>query len=70
MQELTIYNCFFPFYSHSSEHHTVLCQNPPEWWDWQSEIPEWLWEKGLMVSLNIGVCGQEYCQEDWQITET
>jgi len=33
-------------------------------------IPAWLWEKCLIVWPNIGVCGQEYSQEDWQITET
>ena len=26
-------------------------------------------ENGLTVSPNIDVYGQEYCREDWQITE-
>ena len=45
-------------------------QDPTVWWDFQSEIPEWLQEKGLILWPNIGVCGQEYSREDWQITET
>jgi hypothetical protein len=70
LREHTIRVCFCPFDSHSSEDHTVPYQDPPVWWDPQSEIPEWLREKGLIVWPNVGVCGQEYSREDWQITET
>jgi hypothetical protein len=70
LREHTILNCFCPFDSHSSEDHTVPYRDPPVWWDPQSEIPEWLREKGLIVWPNVEVCGQEYSQEDWQITET
>jgi len=68
--ECTIRDCFCPFDSHSSEDHTVPYRDPPVWWDPQSKIPEWLREKGLIVWPNVGVCGQEYSREDWQITET
>jgi hypothetical protein len=70
LRQHTIHDCFCPFDSYSSEDHTVPYRNPPVWWDPQSEIPEWLWEKGLIVWPNVGVCGQEYSREDWQITET
>ena len=69
LREHTIRDCFCPFDSHSSEDHTVPYRDPPVWWDPQSEIPEWLQEKGLIVWPNVGVCGQEYSREDWQ-TET
>jgi len=69
LREDTIRNCFCPYDSHSSEDHTVPYRDPPVWWDPQSEIPEWLQEKCLIVWPNEGVCGQEYSREDWQITE-
>jgi len=70
LREHTIRGCFCPFDSHISEDYTVPYRDPPVWWDPQSEIPEWLPEKGLLVWPNVGVCGQEYSREDWQITET
>jgi hypothetical protein len=58
LREHTIRDCFSPFHSHtSSEHHTVPYRDPPVWWDPQSEIPEWLREKSLIVWPNVGVCG-------------
>jgi len=70
LREHTIRNCFWLFDSHSSEDHTRAYRDPPVWWDPQSEIPEWLREKGLIVWPNVGFGGQEYSREDWQITET
>jgi len=70
LQEHPSHDCCCPFDSQSSEHHTVLCQDSPVWWHPQSEIPEWLPKKGPIVWPKVGVCGQEYSQEDWQITET
>jgi len=48
----------------------VPYRDSPVWWDLLSEIPQWLREKGLIVWPNLGVCGQEYGQDDWQIAET
>jgi len=70
LQEHTIRDCFCFFNYYSSEDHTVPDRDPPVWWDLQCEIPEWLREKSLIVWPNIGVCGQEYSREDWQITES
>jgi len=66
--EHTIRDCFFPFDSHRCEDHTVLNRDQPVWCEPQSKIPQWLREKGLIVWPNVGVCGQEYSQEDWKIT--
>jgi hypothetical protein len=68
--ELTIRDCFCPVDSDISEDHTLPYQDSPVLWDPQSEIPEWSSEKGLIVWPNVGVCGQEYGWEVWQITET
>jgi len=70
LREVTIQDCICPVASHTSEDHTVPYLDSPVWFDLQSEIPEWLCEKGVIVWPNVGVCGQEYSWEDWQITET
>jgi hypothetical protein len=70
LREHTIRDCFCPFDSHSTEDHTVPYRDSQVCWDLQSEIPKWLREKGVIVWPNVGVCGQEYSREDWQITET
>jgi hypothetical protein len=59
VQEHTICDCFCPYDSHSSEDHTLLFQDPPVWWNSQSEIPLWLQQKGLIVWPNIGVHQQK-----------
>jgi len=69
-QDHTIRDCFCPFDFDSSETCTMPYRDAPVWWDSPYNIPEWLGEKSLIVWPNVGVCGQEYCQEDWQITET
>jgi len=66
----TIPDCFCPFDLHSSADYTVPYHNPAGWWDPQIEIPELFQEIGLIVWPNIGVCMQEYSQDDWQITKT
>jgi len=70
LQKHSIRDCFCSFQSHVREDHTAPYRDLPVWWDPQSEIPELLHEKGLILWPNIGVCGQEYGREDWQITET
>jgi len=70
MCEHTICDCCCPFDSHSCTDHTMQFRDPAVWWDPQSEIREWLWEKCLIELPNVGVFGHEYSREDWQITDT
>jgi len=70
MREHTLRDCFCGFDSHSSADHTVPYGDPPVLLNPQSGIPELLREKGLIVWPKVGVCGQEYSRDDWQITET
>jgi len=70
MREHTICNNFCPFDSQASEDRIVPYWDPHLWCNPQGEIPEWLLEQGFIVQPNVGVCGQEYIPEDWQITET
>jgi len=70
LREHTIRDCFCPNDWQSSEDHTLPYRDAPVCSDLLSEMPEWLREKGVIVWPNVGVCGQEYSREDWQITET
>jgi hypothetical protein len=58
LPEHTIGDCFCPFNSVSSKDHTVPSPDTPVWWDPQSQIPMWFWEKALIVGTNLGVSGQ------------
>jgi len=65
LQEYSICTWLCSFNSHLSEVYIVPYWNLPVWWDPQSEIPEWLREKGLIVRPKVGVCEYEYGREDW-----
>jgi len=69
VQVHTIDDCFCPFELHISEDTTLPYCDSPVWYDPQSEIPDSLRKKSLTVWPNMSVCGQEYGQEDWPITE-